>query len=268
LEDAVKANRSEYTWAIAAIGAALVALFIAAGLSGAFGHSIPTQLLTAGGALVGGLVGIVVPAPGASRAAAGASVVHAAAAKAAAAKAAEIAAGPTATPADVTAAQGAAQEVAAVTTPTSARARTAINAAIAQHATAAAQVTQAPTGAAGAAPASSAAARVKQAAADAATADETKQDAAAAASATPLDTILDGGKVVIPGIVFVGALWIGVAMSDGSITYHNCHVYSALSQGQTEAPCATQLFQAANALITLAATTAGTIVGLFAPSPK
>lgn len=247
----MNSDRSDYTWAIAAIGAALVALFLAAGLSGAFGHGIPTQLLMAGGALVGGLVGIVVPAPGANRAAAGASVIHTAATTAAATKAAQIA---QANPADAGAAQTAAQDVAAITPRRSARARTAISAAIAQHADAAANAT------------AGAAAQVKQAAA--AGASNAEQAAIDAASATLWDTALDGGKVLVPGIVFVVALIFGLLMSVGSITYHHCHVYSALGQGETQAPCAGQLFGAANALITLAATTAGTIVGLFAPSPK
>ena len=87
-------EKNGYGLAILAVGAALVVLFAAAGLIGAFGTSIPQELWAEAGALSGALVGLFLPAPKtpptpvavAASAASAVSVVHRAALRAAVAK--------------------------------------------------------------------------------------------------------------------------------------------------------------------------------------
>jgi hypothetical protein len=245
---------SEYRWAIAAIGAALVALFVAAAATGAAGNTIPTQLWAAAGALSGALVGVLVPPPGTnSAAAAGASVINAAAVNAARATAIDIISNDQKTGAEKDDARRELDEVIAVTERRWSRLRTraAIEKAIGGHVSAEA-VARGP---------------VKKAAADAAS--NAKDDATAAANAAPSGGLAaDFLKFVVPAIVFGGAMSVGILLLDGTISYKSCSATVVLQKGQTAAPCASAMFQAGNALITLASTTAGTLVGLFAPTPS
>jgi len=210
------AQNREYTWAIVAIGAALVALFIAGGLIGAFGHDVPTQLWSAAGLLGGALVGVLVPAPktpaevAAPATVAALSAVHAEAVDAAKSKAGEISRSQVFLQDKKDAAQTAAAEVAAT-----AKSHTAA-------ASAAATVSAKVGGSliAGAVSAHKAAAEratlagekdVKEAAADAA-ADAEK------AVATPVVSMVapvvrEAFKVLVPAVFVLVGLFFGVRIS-------------------------------------------------------
>jgi len=273
-------DKSEYRWAIVAIGAALVALFIAAGLIGAFGHTVPTQLWAAGGALSGALVGVLVPAPKSKKnaeaagASTGAAMINSAALSAAIGKAKEIESDRQSTPQDREAARTAVAEVA----DTAAEApgltiAAAIPAAINVHQDAAAQAAQAAqpaqedAAAQGAQAAQTPGQAVKQEAAEAAAATRNAAVAQANARAT-VSTPHELLKVLIPTIIFATALTLGILISDGTIGYANCPVTMPVANNTTQAPCSTTLFQTGNALITLAASAGGALVALFAPTPS
>lgn len=247
-------------WAIGAIGAALVALFIAAGVTGAAGNGIPTELWAAGGALGGALVGVLVPPPVASRhAAAGAAVINTAAVNAALSRATDIAAAATASGNDgdrsqtLEAQEALSAVLAASQTPVAKRSATAaISEAIQSHQTLAQGMSNDSVQAAAAQAASAAA-----------------PAAAAAANARDiLGTALDGGKIIVPALIALLAFYIGIRMSDGSVHFSGCPVTQILKTGQTEPPCAGALFQTARAMVTLGAAAAGGLVGLFAPTPS
>ena len=63
------------------------------------------------------------------------------------------------------------------------------------------------------------------------------------------------------------ALRFGIRLSDGTISYSHCVVLTPIAKDTSQAPCATALFAAATAMITLGASAAGALVGLFAPTP-
>ncbi len=244
-----------YRLAIMAVGTALVALFAAAGLIGAFGNGIPQELWAAAGALSGALVGVLVPAPKlptTQAATNGAAAVHRAAVAAATTAVQNVAAG------EKAAANEAlnAVKARAAQPPASGRARAVVADAVAQH-------TNALT-------------------ADLGPAHEVTQAAAAAAVTTgnsvrPNRTegvswvfklSAEAVKPVSLAIITYVALKVGIHMSDGAIRYPNCHVFSAGAPTAQAAPCAAALFQAATSLIALGSASGGALIGLFAPSPS
>jgi hypothetical protein len=248
--------------AVLAVGAALVVLFFAAGLIGAFGKSIPQELWAAAGALGGALVGVLVPAPkspptpGASAAV---SVVHGAALGAA------TAAGQAIVASDSNQANAVKQAIAAVKTTAEAGATGgttgAITTAVDRH-----RQDAATTG-----PAQ----QVLQAAADAAEAavpEALSRSQAMGGGFADWSTWIakgTGEAIKVLGLAAVAyfALRVGIRLSDGTISYTSCVVHTPIAKDTSQAPCATALFAAATAMITLGASAAGALVGLFAPTP-
>jgi hypothetical protein len=258
-------DQNSRSLAIVAVGAALIALFLAAALIGAFGNGVPQELWASAGALGGALVGVLVPppkAPATPSAAAAAAVVDGAALRAATFEGQQIISGdPSRAPAVVDA-------VAAVRR-TSLRSRSGTmksvaNTAVVQHEATAAE---------SASTIDPVSTQITQAAAKAAT------DALPSA----LDQHVNGGGALPAWVTWVvSALWqigkplalaaityfalrAGVHISDGSIVYHNCPVTTATPAHHNAAPCTTALFQAGTALITLGAAAGGALVGMFAP---
>ncbi len=249
--------------AILAVGAALIALFLAAGLMGAFGHDVPQELWASAGALSGALVGVLVPppkAPPTPPATTAVSVVNDAALRAAKTEGQAIVTA-NATQADaVASAIGAVERTTAQ--PPSGTMGPAATSAVAQHTATAAAAT------------------------DAVSQQVTQAAAAGAEAALPsaLTSTLAQGEALPAWITWgVSALWqilkpialalityialrSGIRISDGSISYAGkCPVTTPIAANHSAAPCATALFQAGTALITLGAAAGGALVGLFAP---
>lgn len=255
---------NRYGLAVVAVGAALVALFFAAGLIGAFGNGIPQELWATAGALAGALVGVLVPAPKTpptAGASAAVSVIHGAALDAATAKGQAIL--KTASKQEGDAVR---QAIATVKTTAKVPPRggtvSAITTAVDGHRNAAAS-------------ADPVAQQINKAAADAAAAAEPR--------AIELSKAIGGGianwstwiaraageavKVLGLAAVAIIALTVGIRLSDGAISYAGCVVHTPIAKDTSQAPCATALFAAGTAMITLGASAAGALVGLFAPSP-
>ena len=253
--------------AILAVGAALVALFLAAALIGAFGNGVPQELWASAGALSGALVGVLVPAPktpATPTASAAAATVNSAALNAAKEKGNEI------TSQDANQKQAVLDAIASVTrtalTPASGSTTAPAVAAATQH-QAAAATTAANSPESVSAQITNAA---SQAATDAVPTALTQTLPFSAAPAAWLTWMLAGASQLVKPAALAAityfALRTGIRLSDGAVVYKNCPVTTATASGQTVAPCAPALFQAGNALITLGAAAGGALVGLFAPA--
>ena len=249
--------------AILAVGAALIALFVAAGLMGAFGSGVPQELWASAGALSGALVGVLVPSPktpATPSAAAAVTVVNSAALQAAQTLGRAIVTDDATKEAAVASALDAVRHSTAELP--SGTKGTAVSAAVAQHMSTAADSTDAVSR------------QVTKAAADAAAESlptalnqsvATGQALPAWASwvASALWQIL---KPLALALITYIALRTGIRISDGAISYsHGCPVTTAVPAKTSAAPCVTALFQAGTALITLGAAAGGALVGLFAP---
>ena len=256
--------------AILAVGAALVALFLAAALIGAFGNGVPQELWASAGALSGALVGVLVPppkAPATPSAGTAEATVNDAALKAATAKGNEL------TAEDESQRQAVADAINSVK-------RTAL--------TVASGVTTTPAVAA-ATQHQAAAAAVAVSSPDSVSTQIAEAAANAAAAALPTALIQNGsgfaaatrawitwaftgseqiGKPLVLAAITYFALRTGIRLSDGAVIYHGCPVTTAIDNKHTVAPCAPALFQAGTALITLGAAAGGALVGLFAPQPS
>jgi hypothetical protein len=244
-----------YSRAIAAIGAALVSLFVAAAAIGIAGGSIPTELWAAAGALSGALVGVLIPAPSVKHhPIVRASVIHQAAVSAAARRAKAVLDDDTVKEPDKKNARAAFDRVIESREGSryAIRASTAARKAVERHVAKAAQPD---------------AGAIEQAAAEAAVRAAADPNSATS-QVSIFSTILDSGKVIVPAIVAGLAFYFGIQMSDGGIGYKSCVVHTPLTSGHTQAPCAAALFGAASTLLTLGAATAGALVGLFAPAPS